>query len=442
MKTAKKERQEIKVTELTGHPLNRSFDREGPVWDDFLDSVREHGVVESLFVRPHVDGFQVLAGHRRLAAAVEAGMETVPCQVKDLDDREALVFLINSNLQRENPNLVEEARLVQALVVEMGMSALEVMRELSRDEEWVETRQMVFAFDTEVQVALETGELSEGAFREILRAPEPLREKATQLVLYGGGDSDEPMSAERARQFIQFSLVPEWEKQNEWEQAMEKTRKAVAKDLKKLCQSGGDLTVCVMPWGKGVDGLGTDLVHAKEVVPTEYLAEGVEPGKAWVAYAEKIGAPVYVIPPDKTHHDKRLLVSRRVLLDDAAARMEHGMASELLPKERMKKDAAVERAKAVINGEGEKDYDEEEPVAPVAATNGEDGIRIEQKMEHHAWVDVAAVKRLAMWACSNDADPTTAPEWVPGWAKELAYEGRWSTIDAVVNWVQGLKKKV
>lgn len=435
-------KKELKIDKLIPHPMNREFEMEGEVWDDFVASIEQHGVVESLFVRPAGgDEYQVLAGHRRLAAARQAGMMILPCQVVKMDDKQALIFLINSNLQRENPNLVQEAKLVRELQ-DMGMTDAEVMSELSREVEWLRVRQMVFQFDAEVVQALETGSLSEGALREVLMAPGEIRDRALEVVLYGGEHSDEPMSAERARQFIQFSLIPDWEKQTEWENNMEKMRKQVVRDLKKLCDGGGDLSVCVMPWGRGTDGLGVDLVPAREVVPVEYLSDGVEHGKAWVAYAEKIGAPVYVVPPDKTHHDKRLLVSRRVLLDEAAARLAAGMTADLLPRERAKKSEAVAKAEAALDGEGELDYDEEEPVAPVATSGAEDGLRIEQKMQHHAWVDMGEVKRVAMWAICDTADPANAPEYVPQWAVELAYEGRWSTIDAILNWMQGLKKKI
>jgi hypothetical protein len=55
-------------------------------------------------------------------------------------------------------------------------------------------------------------------------------------------------------------------------------------------------------------------------------------------------------------------------------------------------------------------------------------------------IDMGAVKKLEMWAISTDADPAQALEWVPMWAKELAYEGRWPTIVHVCNWIVGLKQ--
>jgi ParB/RepB/Spo0J family partition protein len=435
----------IGLAKLSGHPLNRKFDTKGDAWKEFEASVKLHGVVEPLLVRPHGGKglYQILAGHRRYLAAERCGHADVPCQVEAMDDRDALLYLVNSNLQRENPNIVEEARLVLALGSELGMETDEICEHLSRDAEWVGARQMVFSFGDEVVAALEAAEeskrLSEGAFREILKAPLALREKAMALVL-NGEDHDEPLSEQRAREYIQFSLIPDWEDEQKWEAGMEKLRKDVLRDLKKFCDGKKpDLLVCVMGWGKGADGV-LDLVDAKELVPADRLADDNADPKAWVAYAEKIGVPVYVIAPDKTHREKRVMVSRRQIMDDAAARHEHGMEWDLIPKGVKKPSAEVEKALHALEGDGEADYDEEEPLAPVATPGAADGVKIEQTMDHHAWVDMGQVRKLAMWAISTSADPATAPEYVPQWAKDMAYEGQWGRIDAVVNWVKGLKK--
>ena len=66
-------------------------------------SIRQIGVVSPLIVRPDPEGgFEILSGHRRLHAAQLAGLETVPVIVKEMDDDAAIIFMVDSNLQREN----------------------------------------------------------------------------------------------------------------------------------------------------------------------------------------------------------------------------------------------------------------------------------------------------------------------------------------------------
>ena len=112
---------EMKITEL--HPFkNHPF----KVLDDELmqqtiDSISQVGVLSPAVVRPspNGDGYEVISGHRRLHACEAAGLETMPVIVKDLADDEAIIFMVDSNLQREN--ILPSER---ALAYKMKMEAL------------------------------------------------------------------------------------------------------------------------------------------------------------------------------------------------------------------------------------------------------------------------------------------------------------------------------
>ena len=100
---AKEQRTEMPLSDLhpfEGHPFK--------VLDDELigqtvESIKQIGVVSPLIVRPDPEGgFEILSGHRRLHAAQLAGLETVPVIVKEMDDDAAIIFMVDSNLQREN----------------------------------------------------------------------------------------------------------------------------------------------------------------------------------------------------------------------------------------------------------------------------------------------------------------------------------------------------
>lgn len=112
---------EMKLTEL--HPFkNHPF----KVLDDELmqqtiDSISQVGVLSPAVVRPspNGDGYEVISGHRRLHACEAAGLETMPVIVKDLTDDEAIIFMVDSNLQREN--ILPSER---ALAYKMKMEAL------------------------------------------------------------------------------------------------------------------------------------------------------------------------------------------------------------------------------------------------------------------------------------------------------------------------------
>ena len=83
-----------------GHPFKVLDDE---LMEQTVESIKQIGVVSPLIVRPDPEGgYEILSGHRRLHAAQLAGLETVPVIVKEMDDDEAIIFMVDSNLQREN----------------------------------------------------------------------------------------------------------------------------------------------------------------------------------------------------------------------------------------------------------------------------------------------------------------------------------------------------
>ena len=100
---AKEQRMEMPLSDLhpfKGHPFKVLDDE---LMAQTVESIKQIGVVSPLIVRPDPEGgYEILSGHRRLHAAQLAGLETVPVIVKEMDDDAAIIFMVDSNLQREN----------------------------------------------------------------------------------------------------------------------------------------------------------------------------------------------------------------------------------------------------------------------------------------------------------------------------------------------------
>lgn len=100
---AKEQRTEMPLSDLhpfEGHPFKVLDDE---LMAQTVESIKQIGVVSPLIVRPDPEGgYEILSGHRRLHAAQLAGLETVPVIVKEIDDDAAIIFMVDSNLQREN----------------------------------------------------------------------------------------------------------------------------------------------------------------------------------------------------------------------------------------------------------------------------------------------------------------------------------------------------
>ena len=94
--------QEIRFDQLRGfkdHPFQVKDNEE---LQALCDSIREYGVLSPLQARPTEDGYEIISGHRRKAAALRLGLDKLPVLVRDMTDDEAVILMVDSNLQREN----------------------------------------------------------------------------------------------------------------------------------------------------------------------------------------------------------------------------------------------------------------------------------------------------------------------------------------------------
>ena len=88
-----------KLTPFAKHPYQV---REDAAMDELVESIRVHGVLSPLLARPKGEGYELVSGHRRRLAAQKLGLSTVPVLVREMTDDEAVILMVDSNLQREN----------------------------------------------------------------------------------------------------------------------------------------------------------------------------------------------------------------------------------------------------------------------------------------------------------------------------------------------------
>ena len=88
-----------KLTPFAKHPYRV---QEDAAMDELVESVRTHGILSPLLARPKVEGYELVSGHRRRLAAQKLGLPTVPVLVREMTDDEAVILMVDSNLQREN----------------------------------------------------------------------------------------------------------------------------------------------------------------------------------------------------------------------------------------------------------------------------------------------------------------------------------------------------
>lgn len=100
---------EIEIDLLKESSMNHFRAISGEEWDEFVASIRSHGILTPITVRPAQGGkYEILAGHNRVRGAKAAGLEIIPAIVRDVDDVEASIIIADTNLQREEVTDLEK----------------------------------------------------------------------------------------------------------------------------------------------------------------------------------------------------------------------------------------------------------------------------------------------------------------------------------------------
>ena len=153
-----------------------ALDKDG--LNDLAASVKEHGVLQPILVRPLTGGrYQLVAGERRWRASMLAGLETIPALIEDIDDATALEIAIIENLQREDLSPLEEAAMYQRMTQEHGYSVRKLAQKLSKNKGYIENRMRLVDAPAEVRelVSLRKDTLSHAY--ELLKVSDPRRRR-------------------------------------------------------------------------------------------------------------------------------------------------------------------------------------------------------------------------------------------------------------------------
>ena len=131
----------VDVDRITPNPEQPRLAFDETSLEELAASIREHGVLQPILVRPLDDGeFQLIAGERRWRASKAAGLTTIPALVEEIDDDTALEISIIENLQREDLSPLDEAAMYDRMVHEHGYSVRRLAQKLGKDKGYLENR--------------------------------------------------------------------------------------------------------------------------------------------------------------------------------------------------------------------------------------------------------------------------------------------------------------
>jgi ParB family chromosome partitioning protein len=155
--------------------------------DELAASIREHGVMQPILVRP-IDGgrFEIVAGERRWRAAKRAGLAAVPALVKALPDQSALALALIENIQREDLNPLEQANGIHRLIAEFGLTHDAAAKAVGRSRSAVSNLLRLRDLAKPVQAYLMGGQIDMGHARALLALPAGQQAAAASRVVAQG----------------------------------------------------------------------------------------------------------------------------------------------------------------------------------------------------------------------------------------------------------------
>jgi ParB/RepB/Spo0J family partition protein len=146
--------------------------------DELAASIREHGVLQPILVRPTgPNQYQLIAGERRWRASKLAGLETIPALIEDIDDDTALEISIIENLQREDISPLDEAAMYDRMVTEHGYSIRKLADKLGKDKGYVENRLRLADAPDEVRALVSVRKDTLSHAYELMKVDDPKKRR-------------------------------------------------------------------------------------------------------------------------------------------------------------------------------------------------------------------------------------------------------------------------
>src|SRR5678815_452554 len=175
---------DVAVDSIVAGPMQPRSHFDEASLQNLAESIKTHGVVQPLVVRPKGDGYELIAGERRWRAAQIAGLERVPVVIRNVPDENLLEIALIENIQREDLNPIEEAIAYKRLIESVGLSQDALAARVGRDRSYITNYLRLLRLPDDIQKLVKEGRLSPGHARTLvsLEAEDLQRRLARQIV--------------------------------------------------------------------------------------------------------------------------------------------------------------------------------------------------------------------------------------------------------------------
>ncbi len=129
--------------------------------ESLITSIKEHGLLQAILIRPYQNSFEIVAGHRRFHACKSLRWRHIPCKIRELSDKQAFEIQITENIQRKSMNSLEEAEAFRKYVQDLGWGGVtELSRKIGKSEEYVSHRIQLLKLPQDIKEKIMLNKLS------------------------------------------------------------------------------------------------------------------------------------------------------------------------------------------------------------------------------------------------------------------------------------------
>ena len=182
--TSSEEIVELNLDELRPNPYQPRINFNEEALNDLASSIKENGVFQPIIVKKSIKGYEIIAGERRVRASRIAGLNTIPAIIRTFTDDQMMSIALLENLQRENLNIIEEAKAYKLMLERLSLTQEELAVKVGKSRSHITNILGILRLPDDVQSLLKFGKLSMGHARVLskLEDNKKIAELANKIV--------------------------------------------------------------------------------------------------------------------------------------------------------------------------------------------------------------------------------------------------------------------
>lgn len=197
MEVESQQQSKIPVNEIRPNPYQPRKVFNDEALKELSSSIKQHGVFTPILVKKSIQGYDLIAGERRLRASKLAGLENIPAIIVDFDDQEMMEIALLENIQREDLNVIEEAKAYEKLIQRLGYTQEQLAHRVGKSREHITNLLRLLKLPEDVQEYVVNKQLSMGHVRALLglKTESSMRKIAKQAI-------DQGLSVRKVEQIV------------------------------------------------------------------------------------------------------------------------------------------------------------------------------------------------------------------------------------------------